>query len=197
MFDLSFCGDWAGGTFSKDCPWLADQVSCEDLVSFHPEELKEAYWSLRMLDVYSWAADEKEPTDGSLGATPSGGSGFNPWYLMIAGLILMQTVVLCGIGLLIYRVIKPKEEQDDAERGTPSVPSSPTRPLVLGPASPGASRAHVQHLGQHPVQHPGQHPGQQPGRLEAGANNMAARTMFSRIQSAPNRLGPNFRLNGF
>ena len=49
-FTNTFCGDWAGNTFSNDCPHIAQ--SCEEFVATQPHEFKEAYWKLRALNVY-------------------------------------------------------------------------------------------------------------------------------------------------
>lgn len=54
VFDLTFCGDMAGTSFNQKCPADAAVMSCQDLVSYHPEAMRDAYWSIRRLDTYQW-----------------------------------------------------------------------------------------------------------------------------------------------
>jgi len=182
MFDLSFCGDWAGGTFERDCPRFAERMTCEELVAFHPEELQEAYWSIRALDVYLFSEDDLAAEGAS---RPRAGGGITLWHCVISLLIVLQSVVVCGIGLLVYRMVRPKAQLPDVERASEaSPPSSPTRPLVLGPASPASPRQGGQAV-----------PPMPPIRMQAGRGDQMARSMaLSRGQSAPQRVGPNLVL---
>ncbi|CAK0807715.1 unnamed protein product [Prorocentrum cordatum] len=178
MFDLSFCGDWAGGTFARDCPRFAERMTCEELVAFHPEELQEAYWSIRALDVYQLSEDDAVAEDDS---GPRGGGGISWWHFVISMLIVLQSVVICGIALFVYRMMRPKHHLPDVERASESSPpSSPTRPLVLGPASPQHGRPAV--------------PPMPPIRMQAGRDQAARSVPLSRAQSAPQRVGPSFSL---
>lgn len=52
VFDLSLCGDLAGPTFEESCPEAAKVMTCRQFVEEHPENLTEAYWKIRTLDVY-------------------------------------------------------------------------------------------------------------------------------------------------
>jgi len=52
VFDITFCGDLGSPTFQAGCPAVAQSMTCEEFVERHPEEFKEAYWSIRGLDVY-------------------------------------------------------------------------------------------------------------------------------------------------
>mmetsp|Transcript_114169 Transcript_114169/g.286869 ORF Transcript_114169/g.286869 Transcript_114169/m.286869 type:complete len:566 (+) Transcript_114169:116-1813(+) len=56
VFDLTFCGDMAGVSYAEKCPAEAARMSCEELVSNHPEAFQDAYWSIRRLETYQWAA---------------------------------------------------------------------------------------------------------------------------------------------
>lgn len=57
VFDTTFCGDWAGNTWSSDdtCAPLAS--TCDDYVQNNPEAFKEAYWSINSLKVYQSGGD--------------------------------------------------------------------------------------------------------------------------------------------
>jgi hypothetical protein len=48
IFDITFCGDWAGSTFQQSgCPG-----SCQDFVANTPHAFLETYWSILALRVY-------------------------------------------------------------------------------------------------------------------------------------------------
>jgi len=49
IFDLTFCGDWAGSVFSSDCP---GKGSCVDFVKNNPSQFKEAYWMINYVHVF-------------------------------------------------------------------------------------------------------------------------------------------------
>ncbi|TFY82176.1 hypothetical protein EWM64_g1826 [Hericium alpestre] len=50
VFDLTFCGDWAGSAFATSG---CGPGTCEDLVNDHPEEFKGAYWTINAVRVYT------------------------------------------------------------------------------------------------------------------------------------------------
>jgi len=50
VFDLTFCGDWAGNNFGSDCP---GKGSCNSYVQNNPTAFNEAYWNINYLKVYS------------------------------------------------------------------------------------------------------------------------------------------------
>lgn len=55
IFDVTFCGDWAGGVFGDSgCPATdADSFkSCHNYVANHPGEFKESYWEINSVKVY-------------------------------------------------------------------------------------------------------------------------------------------------
>lgn len=56
VFDTTFCGDWAGQTWSSDatCGKLAD--ACNDYVAQNPEAFKEAYWLINSVKVFGMKA---------------------------------------------------------------------------------------------------------------------------------------------
>ena len=49
IFDLTFCGDWAGSTFGHMCPGLGD---CKTYVQNNPQHFEEAYWLINYVRVY-------------------------------------------------------------------------------------------------------------------------------------------------
>jgi hypothetical protein len=51
IFDLTFCGDWAGSVFSSDCPGLGN---CNDYVQNNPTMFEQAYWSIDFVKVMQY-----------------------------------------------------------------------------------------------------------------------------------------------
>lgn len=50
VFNINFCGDWAGSTWSQQC---ADKgTNCSIFVQENPEAFKESYWLINSLRVY-------------------------------------------------------------------------------------------------------------------------------------------------
>ena len=58
IFDLTLCGDWAGGTFAAQCPDKGG--SCDDFIQ-HAANMQEAYWVVNYVDVYQ---DSAQPAIG-------------------------------------------------------------------------------------------------------------------------------------
>jgi len=58
VFDLTFCGDFGDAVWGARCPGF--NMTCADFVKKHPEAMKEAYWSVRSLDVYDRKAASAE-----------------------------------------------------------------------------------------------------------------------------------------
>mmetsp|Transcript_58617 Transcript_58617/g.156941 ORF Transcript_58617/g.156941 Transcript_58617/m.156941 type:complete len:456 (-) Transcript_58617:105-1472(-) len=52
IYDLTFCGDLAGMMYRPMCPQFASKMTCEEHVGTNLDEMAEAYWSIRTLDVY-------------------------------------------------------------------------------------------------------------------------------------------------
>jgi len=50
VFDLTFCGDWAGNNFGTDCP---GKGACNTYVQNNPSAFAEAYWNINYLKVWS------------------------------------------------------------------------------------------------------------------------------------------------
>jgi len=49
IFDLTFCGDWAGSVFGTDCPGKGD---CCSFVANNPGAFYDAYWGIYSVTVY-------------------------------------------------------------------------------------------------------------------------------------------------
>jgi len=53
VLDLTFCGDFGESLFAESCPEIkAANLTCDEYVRKHPDKMKEAFWSIRRLDVY-------------------------------------------------------------------------------------------------------------------------------------------------
>jgi len=53
IFNITFCGDWAGNTWDSSSCRAKHQKSCVDHVRSNPGALKEAYWLINSLKVWS------------------------------------------------------------------------------------------------------------------------------------------------
>ncbi|KAJ5994096.1 hypothetical protein N7451_009820 [Penicillium sp. IBT 35674x] len=55
VFDVTFCGDWAGGVFGESgCPMTSSDsfTSCTNFVAQNPAKFKETYWEINSVKVY-------------------------------------------------------------------------------------------------------------------------------------------------
>ncbi|OQE25095.1 hypothetical protein PENSTE_c006G03686 [Penicillium steckii] len=55
IFDVTFCGDWAGGVFGESgCPMTSSDSfqSCHNYVASNPAAFKETYWEINSVKVY-------------------------------------------------------------------------------------------------------------------------------------------------
>lgn len=60
VFDTTFCGDWAGNTWSTStCSSLAS--TCQDYVSANPAAFVDAYWMINSVKVYSDSGNGASP----------------------------------------------------------------------------------------------------------------------------------------
>jgi hypothetical protein len=53
VFDVTFCGDWAGGVWNQDATCSAKAGSCADYVRNNPQAYKNSFWSINSLRVYN------------------------------------------------------------------------------------------------------------------------------------------------
>ncbi|KAG9727864.1 endo-1,3(4)-beta-glucanase, partial [Aureobasidium melanogenum] len=56
VFDVTFCGDWAGSVWSSDSTCSALSGSCTDYVANNPQAFGNAYWSINSLQVFEQTA---------------------------------------------------------------------------------------------------------------------------------------------
>lgn len=63
VFDTTFCGDWAGKTWSEDKTCSAKAATCEEYVQNNPTAFTDAFWKVNALKVYT--------TDGGSTSNPS------------------------------------------------------------------------------------------------------------------------------
>ena len=52
VFDIGFCGDWAGSDWSADQVCSGQASSCEDYVKNNPSAFADVYWEIKSLQVY-------------------------------------------------------------------------------------------------------------------------------------------------
>lgn len=62
VFDVTFCGDWAGGVFGESgCPMTSSDsfASCTNFVAQNPAKFKETYWEINSVKVYQTGVKSK------------------------------------------------------------------------------------------------------------------------------------------
>ncbi|KAJ5639942.1 Endo-1-3(4)-beta-glucanase [Penicillium longicatenatum] len=52
VFDITFCGDWAGGTWASSRVCASKAPTCVDYVRNNPRAFEESYWRVNSLKVY-------------------------------------------------------------------------------------------------------------------------------------------------
>ncbi|KAF2096588.1 hypothetical protein NA57DRAFT_23549, partial [Rhizodiscina lignyota] len=52
VFDLTFCGDWAGNVWSSDSTCSSKADTCQDYVQNNPSAFTDSYWEINSLKVY-------------------------------------------------------------------------------------------------------------------------------------------------
>jgi hypothetical protein len=52
IFDVTFCGDWAGNVWGQDSVCSAKASSCQAFVENNPGEFEDAFWQINSLKVY-------------------------------------------------------------------------------------------------------------------------------------------------
>ncbi len=65
VFDVTFCGDWAGGVWSTDSTCSAKASTCQDFVQNNPSAFQDTYWLINSLKVYSENGAEPSATQTS------------------------------------------------------------------------------------------------------------------------------------
>jgi uncharacterized membrane protein YgcG len=53
VFDVTFCGDWAGGVWSQDTTCAPQASTCQAFVQNNPGAFKDTYWLVNSLKVYT------------------------------------------------------------------------------------------------------------------------------------------------
>lgn len=75
VFDTTFCGDWAGATWSTSGCASTQYPTCESFVQNNPSAFKDAYWQVNSLKVYSESSgSDSTPVSSS---APSASSSAN------------------------------------------------------------------------------------------------------------------------
>lgn len=58
IFDLTFCGDWAGNVWGQDLVCSPQASSCQEFVQNNPNAFVDAYWKVNSLKVYQSHHDQ-------------------------------------------------------------------------------------------------------------------------------------------
>ncbi|WVQ82189.1 hypothetical protein IAT38_004317 [Cryptococcus sp. DSM 104549] len=160
VFDLTFCGDYAGATYtSSGCPG-----TCETFVKNYPAAYAEAYWSINSLRVYT--ASGKPASSGSSLSTGA-----------IVGIAIGSAVGVAILGFGLWVCLKRRRAQRSSTADT--APSAPEPYALLagrkprvGPTklAPGKTARHYLE-GETPTQLYGRGTGSQRGDDSPGASS--------------------------
>lgn len=71
LFDVTFCGDWAGNAFSSDPVCGSKASTCQAFVQNNPSAFSETYWAINSLKVYQTGASGLPSTTSSISSTTS------------------------------------------------------------------------------------------------------------------------------
>ncbi|KIW12123.1 hypothetical protein PV08_09397 [Exophiala spinifera] len=68
VFDVTFCGDWAGSVWSTDATCSSQASTCQAFVQNNPSAFQDTYWLINSLKVYSdnGASPSQPPASSSL-----------------------------------------------------------------------------------------------------------------------------------
>ncbi|KEF63549.1 endo-1,3(4)-beta-glucanase [Exophiala aquamarina CBS 119918] len=69
IFDVTFCGDWAGSVWSTDTTCGPQASTCQSFVQSNPSAFKDTYWLVNSLRVYSDNGAAPAPTQSQPGVT--------------------------------------------------------------------------------------------------------------------------------
>lgn len=68
IFDVTFCGDWAGSVWSTDATCGPQASTCQSFVQNNPSAFKDTYWLVNSLKVYSNNGAAPAPSQSQPGA---------------------------------------------------------------------------------------------------------------------------------
>lgn len=112
VFDTTFCGDYGDPTFSSNCPNAG--MSCHDFVQKNPNVFAEAFWSIRVLDIYRRPSESPGVLSAPEGKqyeqlkqSGSGGGGGSGWIFF--GLVFTTLGLIGCIGICYIMMTKADE----------------------------------------------------------------------------------------
>lgn len=71
VFDITFCGDWAGNVWGSDSTCSSKAGSCTDFVGNNPSAFEQTYWEINSLKVYQQSAGSKSDANVNNAASSS------------------------------------------------------------------------------------------------------------------------------
>lgn len=71
VFDVTFCGDWAGNAYTNNPTCMAKDPSCHSYVANNPAVMQGAYWQVDSLKVYQLGTPPSPTTTSSTQTTSS------------------------------------------------------------------------------------------------------------------------------
>lgn len=74
VFDITFCGQWAGQVWSQDSVCSSKAATCQDYVTNNPSAFADTYWSINSLKVYQENGGAPVTSSASTSSAPSASS---------------------------------------------------------------------------------------------------------------------------
>ncbi|KIW68755.1 hypothetical protein PV04_04677 [Phialophora macrospora] len=122
VFDVTFCGDWAGAVWSTDSTCSTQASTCQDFVQNNPSAFQDTYWLINSLKVYSdnGAAPTETATTTFVTASPTATPTTEPGFPTVTTATTFVTVISSPIPS------SATEESTATESLTFTYPTSPS-----------------------------------------------------------------------
>lgn len=94
IFDVTFCGDWAGNTFSSDSTCSSKASTCQAFVQNNPSAFSDTYWSINGLKVFQNNGQSATSTTSSTTSTsfyPSSSTQYTTSFVTSTRTVIAST----------------------------------------------------------------------------------------------------------
>ncbi|KAL8753727.1 MAG: hypothetical protein Q9199_004850 [Rusavskia elegans] len=120
IFNIAFCGDWAGAAWNSSAVCKAKAPSCQEYVRENPEAFRDAYWMVRSVKVYqqgegkrklmgrgfgSWLEKQWKKFNEAIGGNPNEGTAneVHAWKRSVEGMLEKRGFGDCKKSFLPFR----------------------------------------------------------------------------------------------
>ncbi|KAL6249579.1 hypothetical protein RBB50_003432 [Rhinocladiella similis] len=136
VFDVTFCGDWAGNVWSTDATCSSQAATCQTFVQNNPSAFQETYWLINSLKVYSQngAGPSQPPTSSSsaVPTQPTGGSSYTVTGIETTTFVTMTS----GVSTMTSAPVETTPQPTAAPTTAPPAPTTVYTSAVVTTAVP-------------------------------------------------------------